>query len=163
MTPEEPSEGVLETGGVLGDELAKDRDALAHFLELLRLLDEKGLLRLASDFAASNEELLRVGVDWLSRPGTLRAVQNLRVLLEAFERVDPQRLERLIAEVGHAAELAARVGPPGRRAGPVALIRLLGDPETNRGLRVLLAALKDFGAESRYPASTRAARNQRAT
>jgi uncharacterized protein YjgD (DUF1641 family) len=149
VASEEHPEEVPEPTGVLGDELTKDRDALVHFLELIRLLDEKGLLRIATDFAASNEELLRVSVDWLSRPGTLRAVQNLRVLLEALERIDPKRLEKLITEAGHAADLASQVGPPGRRVGVLALLRQLGEPETNRGLRVLLAALKDFGAKNR--------------
>jgi uncharacterized protein YjgD (DUF1641 family) len=143
------AEEVPEPIGVLEDELTKDREAMLHFLELIRLLDEKGVLRIATDFAANNEELLRVSVDWLSRPGTLRAIQNLRVLLEALERIDPKRLEKLITEAGHAADLASQVGPPGRRVGVLALLRQLGDPETNRGLRVLLAALKDFGSKNR--------------
>lgn len=149
IASEEPSGGSEKTTTILGEDLDRDRTALDHFLELLRLLDERGLLRLASDFAASNDDLLRVAVDWLTRPGTVRAVRNLRVLLEALERIDPKRLERLITEAGRAAEQASRVAPTERRVGTLALLRQLGDPETNRGLRVLLAALKEFGIDSK--------------
>jgi uncharacterized protein YjgD (DUF1641 family) len=144
-----PPPATSEPSRAFGEELERDRESLAHFLELLRLLDERGLLRLASDFAATNEELIRVSVDWLSRPGTLRAVQNLRVLLGALERIDPVRLEKLITEAGHAVDQASQVGPPGRRVGALGVLRQLGDPDTNRGLRVLLAALRDFGAQTR--------------
>jgi uncharacterized protein YjgD (DUF1641 family) len=149
VASEERPDNVLEPIESLGEELSKDRDSLAHFLDLLRLLDERGLLRLASDFAATNEELIRLGVDWLSRPETQRAVKNLRVLVRALERIDPDRLERVVREIGHAVDQGSKVGPSGPRIGAFALLRQLGDPDTNRGLRVLLAALKDFGAETK--------------
>jgi uncharacterized protein YjgD (DUF1641 family) len=136
------------TQGDLGREVEKDREALGHFLELVRVLDERGVLRLAGDFAAANEELVRVGTDWLTRSGTQRAIRNLRVLVEALERIDPDKLERLIGEVGRAVDRGTSVGPSERPLGAFALLRQLGDPDTNRGLRVLLAALKDFGVET---------------
>jgi uncharacterized protein YjgD (DUF1641 family) len=146
-TPETSTETL--TAGDLGREVERDRESLTRFLELVRVLDESGTLRIISDFSAANEDVIRFGVEWLSRPGTRRAVQNLRLLLETFEKIDPARLERLIGEFGRAIERGLKVGPSGPPLGAFAMLRQLGDPDTNRGLRVLLAILKDFGAENR--------------
>ena len=133
---------------LLAEEVQASKDAVANFLELLRVLDEQGLLRTMTDFLRSNEELLRFAADWLSRPRNLRAIQNLRTVLETLDRLDPPRLDRLLTEVTAAVERAAAVEPAGPRIGGFAVMRQLGDPETNRGLRVLLTALSEFGTAS---------------
>jgi uncharacterized protein YjgD (DUF1641 family) len=125
----------------------RDQEALTHFLDLLRVLDERGVLRLLGDLASANEEILRVSVDRLSRPGTVRALQNLRVLWGALERIEPARLQRLVDDLDRAMDRGSRVAASERRLGALALLRELGEPQTNRGLRVLLAMLKEFGAE----------------
>lgn len=130
---------------LLAEEVQGSKEAVANFLELLRVLDEQGLLRTMTDFLRSNEEILRFAADWLSRPRNLRAVQNLRRVLETLDRVDPERLDRILTEVTEAVERAAAVEPAGPRLGGFAVMRQLGEPETNRGLRVLLAALSKFG------------------
>jgi uncharacterized protein YjgD (DUF1641 family) len=146
-TPETP--GGAPSDGDLARSVEQDRESVARFLELVRALDESGVLRIVRDFSAANEDLIRVGVEWLGRPGTRRAVQNIRILLETLEKIDPARLERLIREVRDAIDRGASVGPPGPALGAFGLLRQLGDPDTNRGLRVLLAILKDFGVESK--------------
>jgi uncharacterized protein YjgD (DUF1641 family) len=133
--------------GNIARETQKDREALSHFLDLIRVLDERGVLRLLSDLATTNDEVIGAGVAWLSRPGASRAVRNLRVLLETLERVDPNQLDRLIREVGRAFDRGSKVPRSDRRLGALALLRQLGEPETNRGLRVLLALLKDLGSD----------------
>lgn len=148
VRPAEGQNEALEAVTELGSELEKDREALSHFLELLRLLDERGILRLLRDVSRVNEEVVRVGVEWLSRPGSVRAIQNLRVLLATLERIEPARLQKALADIGQAMERAADVAPVGPRLGAIALLRQLGEPETNRGLRVMLAILKDFGTKS---------------
>jgi uncharacterized protein YjgD (DUF1641 family) len=137
------------TAGDLGREVERDRESLTRFLEFVRVLDESGILRIVSDFSAANEDLIRLAVEWISRPGAQRAIQNLRVLLETLEKIEPAKLERLLGEFGRALDRGIKVGPSERPLGAFALLRQLGEPDTNRGLRVLLEALKDFGVENR--------------
>jgi uncharacterized protein YjgD (DUF1641 family) len=137
------------TAGDLGREVERDRESLTRFLEFVRVLDESGILRIVNDFSAANEDLIRLAVEWISRPGAQRAIQNLRVLLETLEKIEPAKLERLLGEFGRALDRGIKVGPSERPLGAFALLRQLGEPDTNRGLRVLLEALKDFGVENR--------------
>ncbi len=147
VVPTGKSDEAIESLGDVGEEVARRQDSLRNFLELLRLLDEQGVLRLVSDFVTANEELIRISVDWLSRPENLRTVQNVRVLLASLERIGPAQLERLLRELTRALDRASAVGPAGPRLGAFGLLRQLGDPETNRGLLVLIAALQGFGVD----------------
>ncbi|MGI0071514.1 MAG: DUF1641 domain-containing protein [Thermoplasmata archaeon] len=142
-----PGGDVLPPVGDLGEELAGAGEALAKFLNLLKVLEDQGVLRLANDFLSSNEALVRFLVDWLSRAENVRTLQNLKVLLSALERVDPDRLEQVVNGLTEGLDRASKVGPPGPRVGVLGLLRQLGEPGANRGLRVLLATLQDFGQD----------------
>jgi uncharacterized protein YjgD (DUF1641 family) len=122
--------------------------SVRHFLELLRLLDERGVLRLVRDLVEDNEELVRVGVAWLSRPENLRAIQSARALLRALQQVDPAQLEATAERLTAAIAAAAAVPPESARRGAWAVLRQLGEPDANRGLQVLLAFLRALGASS---------------
>jgi uncharacterized protein YjgD (DUF1641 family) len=134
-------------GGVAG--LEGSEEALRHFLELIRVLDERGVLRLVHDLVENNEELVRVALDWLSRPENVRAVQSLRALARSAEGIDPARLESAATAVLRAVDRAASMPDDGRTRGALSVLRQLGEPDANRGLRILLEILRSIGASTR--------------
>ena len=58
---------------------------------LLQTLHEHGVLRLANDLVASNNDWLKVIVDGLSRKGSLNVIQNISVLLMALSTIPPEQ------------------------------------------------------------------------
>jgi len=132
-------------------ELEATEESLRHFLELIRLLDERGVLRLLSDLLEDNEELVRVSVDWLSRPENVRAIQNLRALARAVQEIDPAKLETVATSMARAVDRAADVPVEGERRGAFAVLRQLGEPDVNRGFRVFLEFLRSLGQSGAPP------------
>ncbi|HBI08853.1 MAG TPA: hypothetical protein DDY57_01615, partial [Franconibacter pulveris] len=62
---------------------------------LLQTLHEHGVLRLANDLVASNNEWMQVIVSGLSRKGSLNTIQNISVLLLALSTIPPERMYKL--------------------------------------------------------------------
>lgn len=79
--------------------------------ELDRLLEtchRHGLLRLANDLVAANQDVAQILIDGLRKPGTLNAIQNLSVLLMALSCIPPAEFYRLVfAAADGAARLSA--------------------------------------------------------
>lgn len=137
--------GALAVGG-------STDESLRHFLELLRALDENGVLRLVHDLVDDNQEVIRVGVDWLHSPENVRGIQNLRVLFQTLQQIDSRELEAVAGAMARAVDRAATAPDDGERRGAFAVLRQLGDPEVNRGLRVFLEFLRALGS-TRRPAT----------
>ncbi len=130
-------------------EFEGSEESMRHFLELVRVLDERGVLRLVRDLVENNEELVRVALDWLSRPENIRAVENVRALVRAAERIDPARLEATGTALVRALDAAASAPDDGRSRGALSVLRQLGEPDANRGLRILLEILRALGSTNR--------------
>ena len=116
---------------------------------LLQTLHEHGVLRLANDLVASNNDWLKVIVDGLSRKGSLNVIQNISVLLLALSTIPPERtyklafgLRDLINEVSREREQPqdAKHTAPGARGA----WKMLHDDELWQALAPLLNGMKAF-------------------
>lgn len=116
---------------------------------LLQTLHEHGVLRLANDLVASNNEWMQVIVSGLSRKGSLNTIQNISVLLLALSTIPPERMYKLafglrdfMAELSReeARPESASNNAPGARGA----WKMLHDDELWHSLTPLLNGLKAF-------------------
>ncbi|WP_029592034.1 DUF1641 domain-containing protein [Franconibacter pulveris] len=115
---------------------------------LLQTLHEHGVLRLANDLVASNNEWMQVIVSGLSRKGSLNTIQNISVLLLALSTIPPERMYKLafglrdfIAELSREEqEESAGNSAPGARGA----WKMLHDDELWQSLTPILNGMKAF-------------------
>lgn len=130
--------------GTLGTDLAASADSLRAFLALLRLLDEKGFLRLGHDLLREEDRVVEVLAQRLPAGDVRGAMRAATALASAFRDVDPATLASWSARVPRALAEAERAasGPP---IGPVEVLAALNDPDVNRGVRMTLGFLRGAG------------------
>jgi uncharacterized protein YjgD (DUF1641 family) len=133
--------------------LTGSEESLRNFLELLRVLDETGILRTLRDLVEDNQEVVRVAVDFLSRPENVRAIQSTKAVLLAVQKLDPKDVETAADALVTAFEKVRDLPPSdGRRKGTLSVLRELGEPDTHRGLMIFLEFLNALGRQSRESA-----------
>ncbi len=143
--PTVPS-GAGTTPGVdaIASDLGASAESIRELLALVRLLEERGVLRFSSDLLRSQDRVIEVLTDRID-PATLgRSLRNLEVLLHAFERLDPATLAALAGGVPAALEEARRAEAD-RPMGLLEIATTLRDPEVNRGVRMMLGFLRGIG------------------
>lgn len=116
---------------------------------LLQTLHEHGVLRLANDLVASNNDWLKVIVDGLSRKGSLNVIQNISVLLMALSTIPPEQTYKLafglrdfMTELSREEEQPQRAN--GSAPGARGVWKMLHDDELWHSLTPLLNGLKAF-------------------
>jgi uncharacterized protein YjgD (DUF1641 family) len=129
---------------LIGAELVESREALRGFLELLRLLDERGWLRFSTDLLKEEEHVLSVLTERVGPGEVRRTLRNVEVLVEAFRDVDPATLKALAAGVPRALDQAHRAQAD-RPVGWLEVASALRDPDVNRGVRMVLGFLRGIG------------------
>ncbi len=128
----------------LGPDLAASADSLRALLALLRLLDEKGLLRLGHDLLREEDRVVEVLTQRLPASDVRGAMRAATALAAALRDVDSATLAAWTARVPRALAEAERAasGPP---VGPVEVLAALNDPDFNRGVRLTLGFLRGAG------------------
>lgn len=123
-------------------------DAIEETLQLLKNLKESGLLSMVSAFVAHYQDSTDIVVDQLSREKNHKAVRNILTIYTLLSNVEPDKL-RNIAEKG-AKELmdstdSSAIGEP---LGILQFLRLMKDPETASGIRVMMSLIRAFAYRS---------------
>lgn len=129
---------------VLSPEIDAASAALRELLELIRLLDDRGFLRFATDLLRSEDRVVEVLAERVPAEELRRAAHNLWVVLRTFREVDPLTLGALARGIPTAFDEARKA----ETEGPIGLLDVLSslrDPEVNRGVRMLLGFLRGFG------------------
>lgn len=139
-TPTEPStwEEVLEP------EITTSAESVRELLELVRLLDERGLLRFANDVLREEDRVVEVVTRRIEADDLRKAIRNLEVLVRTFRALDPATLGALAQGVPAALDESHRAERD-RPVGILEIISLLRDPEVNRGVRMVLGFLRGIG------------------
>ncbi len=117
-------------------------------LALVRALDERGLLRFATDVVTEEERVVAVVTDRLPPDAVRSALENARAVLAGLRDLDPETLTLLSAAIPRGLR-EAREAEHGRPIGWLELATTLRDPDVNRGLRMLLGFLRGVGRASR--------------
>jgi uncharacterized protein YjgD (DUF1641 family) len=138
------SEEEVPVTEALSPELASTRESLRELLELIRLLDERGFLRFATDLLREEDRVVEA-VSQRFRPEEVRrAVRNFEVLYRTFQDLDPETLGALARDVPTALAEAHRAEGD-RPIGIFEVVNTLRDPEVNRGARMVLGFLRGIG------------------
>ncbi|QOR39557.1 DUF1641 domain-containing protein [Billgrantia diversa] len=122
-------------------------DAREELEQLLQMLHEHGVLRLAKDMVGANTAVASVVVDGLGKESTLNAIQNLAVLGMMLSDIPPERFYRVAFAVKEAID---RIGQhqPGEEGsdapGVSGAYRMLNDDELWRAVSPLVEGLKAF-------------------
>jgi uncharacterized protein YjgD (DUF1641 family) len=115
-------------------------EAIEHALDLLRALDERGMLDAGRALLRDDPAASRALTGFLHDAQSLRIARNLRALAELLSVVD---LDRVGAR-GSAADAGAL-----RPMGLLELRRRLRDPDVSAGVHRVLDALAEIGRATR--------------
>jgi len=128
----------------LAPDLGASVESIRQLLDLVRLLDERGLLRFSTDLLREEDRVIEVLAERFRPEDLRRAVGNLEVLVRTFRDVDPGTLGAIARAVPAALEEAHRA-----ESDPVMglfeMVSVLRDPEINRGVRMVLGFLRGVG------------------
>lgn len=119
-------------------------DPLASLAEVVRLLDERGFLRFAEDLLREEERVVEVLVDRVPPQDVRAAWKAITVLIATLRKVEPATVERLSGSVAESIEEAERSART-PMVGFFDILATLNDPDVNRGVRMLLGALRGLG------------------
>lgn len=118
--------------------------------QLLQTLHEHGVLRLANDIVAANTEIARVIVAGMSKEGSMRAIQNLSILLMALSRIEPAQFYKLVfalKDACGAAESHSDVRGASEAPGLIGAFKMLYDQKLWRALSVAIDGLEHFAEQ----------------
>lgn len=125
--------------------VAEHRPAIEETLRLLQGLHERGLLAMLIGAIEQLDQVTEVVVTLLNRPEYVHSLQNGLALLSLLGRLDPHALTALAEAANGAAQAAAAQLEEEHTLGVIGLMRLLRQPEVNRGLQLLLGIVQELG------------------
>ncbi|MBE3557311.1 MAG: DUF1641 domain-containing protein [Firmicutes bacterium] len=128
--------------------VAEHRPAIEEILRLLQGLHERGLLAMLIGAVEQFDRVTEVVVTLLNRPENVHSLQNGLALLSLLSRLDPHALAALVEAVSGAAQAAAAQLEEEHTLGVIGWMRLLRQPEVNRGLQLLFGMLQELGTVS---------------
>jgi len=119
--------------------------------ELVENLHEHGFLRLANDAIKANNDIGKILVAGLNRPGTQSALQNISLILMTLSTIPPERLNHILLALRDAAMAMKPASDATQQEANAApgirgVLHLLNDEKLWQGLRPLFAALEAFSA-----------------
>ncbi len=124
-------------------------DAHEELERLLQTLHEHGVLRLANDLVAANNQIAQVLVNGLNREGSLNVIQNLSVLLMALSTFPPGQFYKTVFAVRDMIDTLGRGREDGARQPPDApgvrgLYKMLNDDAFWHAVTPLIEGMKAF-------------------
>lgn len=128
-------------------------DANEELQRLLETLHQHGVLRLANDLVAANNEVAEVLVKGLQREGTLNAIQNISVILLALSSIPPERVYKLAFGLRDMAVALSERGETEAQKAPGVhgAWKMLQDDDLWRSLSPLLNGIKAFSKRMEEP------------
>ncbi|HBS80658.1 MAG: hypothetical protein CMK99_00635 [Pseudomonas sp.] len=116
---------------------------------LLETLHQGGILRFANDLAGSQQQLLKVLVDGMSKEGSLNAMQNLSILGMALSRIEPAQFYKTVFAFQSAFAAVGRYQPDDKHdeaPGVTGAYKMLYDDELWAALMPIIEGLKTFAS-----------------
>jgi uncharacterized protein YjgD (DUF1641 family) len=116
---------------------------------LLETLHQRGVLRLANDLVGSQDRLLKVLVDGMSKEGSLNAMQNLSILGMALSRIEPAQFYKIVFAFQSAFGAVGRYKPDEKHdeaPGVTGAYKMLHDDELWAALMPIIEGFKTFAS-----------------
>jgi uncharacterized protein YjgD (DUF1641 family) len=125
----------------LAEAIEKHTDALISALELLQLLDDRGVLNLLRGLVGAGDEIVGMLSAAAGAPESLRGMRNFILLTKFFASVPPEVLESLVRTASEGAEREKANRAPGL----LQLLRRAGNENSRHAMAVTLDLLESVG------------------
>ena len=125
----------------LAEALDKHTDAIVSALELLQLLDDRGVLNLLRGLVGAGDQIVGMLTSAAGAPESLRGMRNFILLTKFFASVPPEVLESLVRTASEGAEREKANRAPGL----LQLLRRAGSENSRHAMAVTLDLLESVG------------------
>jgi uncharacterized protein YjgD (DUF1641 family) len=125
----------------VAEALDKHADAIVASLELLQLLDDRGIINLLRGMVGAGDQLIGTVTTAADSPGAIGGLRNFILLTKFFAGVPPDVLKSLVGAVERGAKREKEREAPG-------LLHLLGrlrNSESRHAIAVALDVLESVG------------------
>ncbi|HET7658278.1 MAG TPA: DUF1641 domain-containing protein [Bacillales bacterium] len=127
--------------------LAERKDAVLETVELIGHLHDRGILSLLNGLFAEGDEVFRIAVKEINKPDHSDMIQNLVGLVSVLGKLDIESLKDFAEKANRGLKEATDVDPDNGPSNIFQLLKVLKDPEINRGITMMLHFLKGMGKE----------------
>jgi uncharacterized protein YjgD (DUF1641 family) len=125
----------------LAEALDKHTDALISALELVQLLDDRGVLNLLRGLVGAGDQIVGILTTAAGAPESLRGMRNFILLTKFFASVPPEVLDSLVRPASQGAEREKAQRAPGL----LQLLRRAGSENSRHAMAVTLDLLESVG------------------
>lgn len=125
----------------LAEAMEKHADALVSALELLQLLDDRGVLNLLRGVVGAGDQIVGMLTAAAGTPEALGGMRNFILLTKFFASIPPEVLDSLVRTASEGAEREKANRAPGL----LQLLRRAGNEDSRHAIAVTLDLLESVG------------------
>lgn len=131
------------------DELADNKDAILETIRFFKLLHEQGNLSMMNAMISYQETIMENVSYEANRGDNAVILKNLTRLLDLLGQLNLEGVDQLTNKLGRKRAVEDEEFPEVENIGFIKMMKTLKDPDVNRGLSILLLALKGVGSKSK--------------
>lgn len=128
-------------GEILGM-IAKNKEAIMEFVEIVDELHKAGLLQIAQGILKNRQQIGLIGINQLNKSGAQRFIRNGMTAVEFLGKLDPDQLKQVLGAVSQG---LAQAHPSERPMGMWGMLSTLRDPEVNASVSMVMNFLRGMG------------------
>ncbi len=136
-----PPQKVVDTDKRLQEALHKHQDAILSALELLQLLQDRGVLDLLRGLLGAGDQLAGLLTAAIDTPESVRGIRNFILLTKFFASIPPDVLNNLV----HTAVAGAEREKANKAPGTLHLLKRLRSEDSRHAIAVTLDLLESAG------------------
>jgi uncharacterized protein YjgD (DUF1641 family) len=130
--------------------LLDNKEAILKSLDIVRHMNDRGVLSLLSGLFSEGDKVLNVLVKAADKPEATNTLKNLLLMVGVLGTINVQQLEPLLLKLNSGiARVAEYKDNEDEKLGYFDIVRSLKDPEINNALSLLFEFLKGMGEDTR--------------
>lgn len=129
--------------------LLDNKEAILKSLDIVRHMNDRGVLSLLSGLFSEGDKVLNVLVKAADKPEATNTLKNLLLMVGVLGTINVQQLEPLLLKLNSGiARVAEYKDNEDEKLGYFDIVRSLKDPEINNALSLLFEFLKGMGEDT---------------
>jgi uncharacterized protein YjgD (DUF1641 family) len=131
--------------------LLNNKDAILETMDILKHLNQRGVLSLLSGLFSEGDKVLNVLVKAADKPEATNTIKNLLLMVGVLGTINVQQLEPLLIKLNSGIARVSKYtdSEDDDKLGYFDIVRSLKDPEINRALSLLFEFLKGMGEDTK--------------